>query len=44
MEPLPDPIKDRVVKTIKPPPHRPLARESMFPEKLKGIPNPIFPF
>lgn len=42
MEPLTDPIKDRVVKTIKPPPHRPLTREQMFPEKLKCF--LIYPF
>ncbi len=37
MEPLLDPLKNRVVKTIKPPPHKPLTREAMFPEKLKGV-------
>jgi len=39
MEPLSDPSKDRVVKSVKPPPHRPLARHLMFPEKLKGKPD-----
>jgi len=39
MEPLIDPNKDRVVKTVKPPPHRPLARHLMFSEKNKGKPD-----
>jgi len=39
MEPLLDPTKDRVIKSIKAPPHRPLPRELMFPEKLKGKPD-----
>ena len=37
MEPLSDPIKDRVVKQVKPPPHRPLDPKLMFPDKLKRI-------
>jgi len=39
MEALSDPNKDRVVKSIKPPPHRPLARNLMFPDKLKNKPD-----
>lgn len=35
MEVLNDPLKDRVVKTVKPPPHRPLETKLMFPDKLK---------
>jgi serine/threonine-protein phosphatase 2B catalytic subunit len=37
MEPLADPVKDRVLKTVRPPPHRPLNRTLMFPEKLRSI-------
>lgn len=37
MDLLSDPLKDRVVKTIKPPPHKPLLREMIFPDKLKGF-------
>lgn len=36
MEFLPDPLKDRVVKNLKPPPHKPLDRNLIWPEKLKG--------
>jgi len=39
MDPLLDPLKDRVVKTVKPPPHRPLARNLMFPDRLKNKPD-----
>ena len=28
---LPDPCKDRKVKSVKPPPHRPLSIERVFP-------------
>jgi len=39
MEPLSDPLKDRVVKSVKLPPHKPLTRELMFPDRLKGKPD-----
>nr|CAI44590.1 calcineurin-A2-2 [Paramecium tetraurelia] len=39
MELLRDPSKDRVVKTLKPPPHRPLSNQLMFPDKLKNKPD-----
>jgi serine/threonine-protein phosphatase 2B catalytic subunit len=39
MDPLPDPCKDRVVKSVKPPPHRFLSKQLMFPDKLKGKPD-----
>lgn len=32
METLNDPIGDRTVKTVKPPPHRPLAYNLMYPD------------
>lgn len=32
MEPLCDPRKDRRVKNVKPPPHRPLSTELLFPK------------
>jgi len=35
MQLLLDPLNDRQVKTIKPPPHKPLSSELMFPAKLK---------
>ena len=37
MDLLKDPTNDRMVKTLKPPPHRPLSRNLMFPEKLKSF-------
>lgn len=37
MDPLKDPANDRHVKTLKPPPHRPLMKSLMFPDKLKSI-------
>jgi len=39
MEPLSDPTKDRVVKSVKPPPHKPLSKQLMFPDRLKGKPD-----
>ncbi|CAK83580.1 unnamed protein product (macronuclear) [Paramecium tetraurelia] len=39
MELLRDPSHDRVVKTLKPPPHYPLSRQLMFPDKLKNKPD-----
>lgn len=32
MEPLSDPLKDRRVKNVKPPPHKPLAEKLMWRE------------
>ncbi|CAD8176137.1 unnamed protein product [Paramecium pentaurelia] len=39
MELLRDPSHDRVVKTLKPPPHRPLSHQLIFPDKLKNKPD-----
>ena len=36
MDPLLDPLKDRKIKKVKPPPHRPLAEKYMFPKKGSG--------
>ncbi len=36
MDTLADPLKDRIVKTLKPPPHKPLDKTLIWPEKLKG--------
>lgn len=41
MEPLNDPLKDRMVKQVKPPPHRPLDAKLMFPDKLKRKKTPF---
>ena len=38
MEPLKDPKGDRMVKDIKPPPHRPLSDQLLFPGK-SGVPD-----
>ena len=35
MEPLCDPCKDREVKSVKAPPHRPLSRKLMWPDAKK---------
>lgn len=32
MEALADPLKDRVVKTVKAPPHKPLPPNLMYPD------------
>ena len=32
MEALSDPYNDRVMKTVKPPPHRPLSHNLMYPD------------
>ena len=32
MDPLNDPLKDRKIKAVKPPPHRPLADKLMWKE------------
>jgi len=37
MEYLPDPINDRVIKQVKPPPNRPLGSHFIFPENNKGF-------
>src|SRR5690349_15906604 len=39
MEPLSDPLKDRVVKRVKAPPHRHLAKQLMIPVRLKNKPD-----
>ncbi|CAD8124068.1 unnamed protein product [Paramecium sonneborni] len=39
MDILKDPANDRQVKTLKPPPHRPLSKNLMFPDKLKNKPD-----
>lgn len=36
MEPLSDPKNDRQVKSLKPPPHKPLDKALIWPEKLKS--------
>ena len=36
MESLPDPLKDRQVKNLKAPPHKPLDKLLLWPEKLKS--------
>jgi serine/threonine-protein phosphatase 2B catalytic subunit len=36
MDTLQDPVGDRQVKTHKAPPHRPLSKQLMFPDKLKS--------
>ena len=33
MEPLSDPINDRAMKDIIPPPHKPLSEELLYPNK-----------
>lgn len=35
MDPLIDPKKDRVVKTVRPPPHKPLSKNLMWPNPQK---------
>lgn len=37
MEALSDPLKDRVISQVKPPPQKPLKSELLFPENLKGF-------
>eukprot|EP01017_Pseudomicrothorax_dubius_P025657 TRINITY_DN2794_c0_g2_i5.p1 TRINITY_DN2794_c0_g2~~TRINITY_DN2794_c0_g2_i5.p1 ORF type:complete len:215 (-),score=21.28 TRINITY_DN2794_c0_g2_i5:30-674(-) len=39
MEPLSDPLKDRVMKSIRAPPHRPLDRSLIWPARLKNKPD-----
>ena len=36
MESLPDPLNDRVIKQIKPPPQKPLSSNLFFSETNKG--------
>ena len=36
MEPLPDPTNDRVVKTVKAPPHKSLSENLIWPERNKS--------
>ena len=35
MEPLLDPMNDRVIKSVQPPPHRPLTHKLMYPDDGK---------
>lgn len=35
MESLSDPLKDRAIKQFKPPPHKPLSTNLMFPQIQK---------
>ena len=42
MELLADPLKDRVVKNLKAPPHKPLDKALIWPEKMKGMPFALF--
>jgi len=39
MELLSDPLRDRAIKSIRPPPHRPLDHNLMFPLNLNGKPD-----
>lgn len=36
MESLPDPLQDRVIKQVKPPPQKSLSSDLLFPESKKG--------
>ena len=38
MDPLPDPLDDRVMKEILPPPQLPLSTNKLFPNKSKKNP------
>ena len=44
MESLPDPLKDRQVKNLKAPPHKPLDKLLLWPEKLKSAEKKYFFF
>ncbi len=35
MESLPDPLDDRVMKEVLPPPQKPLPKSKMYPKKSK---------
>jgi serine/threonine-protein phosphatase 2B catalytic subunit len=37
MDVLPDPLDDRVMKDVLPPPHKPLSRNKLFPKKGKKL-------
>jgi len=39
MEPLSDPCNDRQVKTVRPPPHKPLSKNLIWPAHLKNKPD-----
>jgi len=39
MELLSDPLRDRAIKSVRPPPHRPLEHDLMFPPSLNGKPD-----
>ncbi len=38
---FPDPLNDRVMKEVLPPPHKPLEHSKLFPKKSKSV-NLIF--
>jgi len=40
MEPLSDPLTDRKIADVKPPPHKPLQMDRMYPDKGNCPPNP----
>lgn len=39
MEPLNDPANNRKVKTVRPPPHKPLTKELLWPSHMKNKPD-----
>ena len=43
MEPLSNPLNDRVIKTFEPPPHKYLSYELLYPAKLNGISLIVIP-
>jgi serine/threonine-protein phosphatase 2B catalytic subunit len=43
MEPLSDPLGDRIVKTVTPPPHRPLTSENIFAPQGTDFKDPSAP-
>jgi serine/threonine-protein phosphatase 2B catalytic subunit len=43
MEPLSDPMNDRVVKSVPIPPHRPLTAKLMYPDSSKEALDHIYP-
>jgi hypothetical protein len=42
MEALPDPLDDRVMKTVLPPPQKPLSKNKLFPKKSNPTLTPRF--
>jgi len=39
MEPLPDPLDDREMKDVLPPPQKPLSKALLYPKKSKNNTN-----